>query len=66
MSIDERQEKARPALEFAFADQFSSRGAGAQLKLHPFSTKMMRFLLFRVYGQKCMVFDGLGFTVQKI
>ena len=30
-----------------------------------FSTKMMRFLLFRVYGQKCMVFDGLGFTVQK-
>ncbi len=29
------------------------------------STKMMRFLLFRVYGQQCMVFDGLGFTVQK-
>ena len=25
-----------------------------------FSTKMMRFLLFRVYGQKCMFFYGLG------
>ena len=36
MSVDERQEKARPALEFAFADQFSGRGASAKLKLHFF------------------------------
>ena len=37
----------------------------AQNQSSIFSTKMMRFLLFRVYGQKCMIFDGLGFTVQK-
>ena len=36
-----------------------------EIKIVLFLAKMMRFLLFRVYGQKCMVFDGLGFTVQK-